>query len=398
MHTMLLLSLSLLVSVAFSQLATDCVALPKNADLLAAGPQSTLPDPFLMFNGDRVTRKSQWNCRRQELMEIFQRTVYGKVPGPPEALTTRLNGTDLVIDITHGEESISFSVNITLPRIGIPPYPAIIAFGGMTIPVPDDVAVIIYKNDEIARIASSYNSGKFYTLYGTEFDAGLMAASAWGLSRVIDALELTPEAAIDARRLATTGCSRNARAVLLAGAFDERLALTISQEAGVGGDACWRIAEWEKQQERFSICDTQCDEPPDGLGRAFGNFSRDPDSLPVDQHELAGLIAPRALLVLQAEADWLRPRASFACMVGARRVWDALNVSDHMAVSMAGGHGHCVFPERQRTLLDAYIRKFLVRSDEPSGDTDLLEGLGDSSTRPVNILEWVQWETPSLED
>lgn len=67
-------------------------------------------------------------------------------------------------------------------------------------------------------------------------------AWAWAVSRIVDALETLPEAGINPRKLAVTGCSRNGKGALVAGAFDQRIALTIPQESGSGGDACWRTS------------------------------------------------------------------------------------------------------------------------------------------------------------
>ena len=65
-----------------------------------------------------------------------------------------------------------------------------------------------------------------------------MTAWVWGVSRIIDALEQTPEAKINFNKLAVTGCSRDGKGALMAGAFEPRFALTIPQESGSGGDTC----------------------------------------------------------------------------------------------------------------------------------------------------------------
>ena len=65
-----------------------------------------------------------------------------------------------------------------------------------------------------------------------------MTAWVWGVSRIIDALELSPRANINLNKLAVTGCSRDGKGALMAGAFETRIALTIPQESGSGGDTC----------------------------------------------------------------------------------------------------------------------------------------------------------------
>jgi cephalosporin-C deacetylase-like acetyl esterase len=136
-------------------------------------------------------------------------------------------------------------VSITYPSSGKGPYPAIIAYGGASIPIPTGVAVITFNNDDIAAQINtgSRGQGKFYTLYGSNHSAGAVMAWTWGLSRIVDALEMTPSANINPKRLGVTGCSRNGRGALAAGAFEERIALTIPQESGPGGSGCWRLAQ-----------------------------------------------------------------------------------------------------------------------------------------------------------
>ena len=107
------------------------------------------------------------------------------------------------------------------------------------------VATISFPNDTVAQQmnGSSRGKGVFYDLYGSDHTAGAMIAWAWGVSRLIDALEQTPAAQIDPTRLGVTGCSRNGKGALIVGAFDDRIALTIPQESGSGGAASWRVSD-----------------------------------------------------------------------------------------------------------------------------------------------------------
>jgi hypothetical protein len=80
--------------------------------------------------------------------------------------------------------------------------------------------------------------GYFYTIYGSGNSASSMTAWTWAVSRIIDALETTPGANINTKKIGVTGCSRNGKGALMIGAFETRIALTIPQESGSGGDAC----------------------------------------------------------------------------------------------------------------------------------------------------------------
>jgi cephalosporin-C deacetylase-like acetyl esterase len=71
-----------------------------------------------------------------------------------------------------------------------------------------------------------------------------MVAWAFGVSRILDVLETLPGANINTKKIAVTGCSRNGKGALVAGALDSRIALTIPQESGSGGTACWRLSDY----------------------------------------------------------------------------------------------------------------------------------------------------------
>src|SRR6185503_15541964 len=138
------------------------------------------------------------------------------------------------------------------PTTGVAPYPAIIGVGASSLNnsvlSSRGVAVINFPNNELAQQInqSSRGVGKFYELYGSGHSAGSLMAWAWGVSRLIDALEKTPAANIDPTRLGVTGCSRNGKGALTVGAFDERIKLTIPQESGSGGAASWRVSDAQR--------------------------------------------------------------------------------------------------------------------------------------------------------
>ena len=387
-----------------------CPAVPANFSLPPVPVPDTinrrqLPDPFLGVAGKRISKRGEWGCRRSEISQLAQIYEYGQLPGKPPIFAASLtnttgNQTDLVINAGIDNTTISFSARISYPTIGRAPYPAIIVFGAATIPLPPDLAVITFMPEDLGQqTAVSFppgHRGKFYTLYGTTHSAGLTAAYTWGVSRIIDALQERAESGIDAQRIGITGCSRYARVALAASAFDERIVLTIAQEGGEGADACWRLYDDDKGGR--DICySVQCpaQENDDGQGAMFKQYVNKPWELPFDQHSVAAMIAPRALLVLQNSIDWLLPRASFGCMVAAHKVWEALGSPERMAVLQSRGHPHCQPPDEQKEMVAAYVDRFLTLSGDAwklGNKTDVVKS---ESTTPSP--SW-NWDVPALSD
>lgn len=207
-----------------------------------------LPDPFTSANGTKITTKAQWPCRAQEISQLFQKYELGTLPPAPSSVTATFSGGSIKVTVTDGGKSISFSAKISTPSGGKAPYPAIIGIGGASIPSQAGVASITFDNDGMAaqQSKSSHGTGLFFNLYGSSATAGATTAWAWGVSRLIDALEMTPSANIDTKKLGVTGCSRNGKGAFIVGALEPRIALTIPQESGSGGAACWRISDAQK--------------------------------------------------------------------------------------------------------------------------------------------------------
>lgn len=188
-----------------------------------------------------------------------------------------------------------------------------------------------------------------------------MMAWAWGVSRILDALEITNSTKINTQKVGLTGCSRDGKGALVAGAFEERIALTIPQESGSGGDACWRLSDAE--QAAANLVQTLAEIVTENMWFSieFEQFVNKTEFLPFDHHMLAGLIAPRGLLAIGNTAyEWLSPASSYGCMVTAQKIYEALGVPDNMGFFQDGNHSHCQFPAEQRPGLTAFINKFLL--------------------------------------
>jgi hypothetical protein len=315
------------------------------------------------------------------------------LPPKPSSVTASFSGTTLTINVSQGGKSISFTASITFPTTGTKPYPAIIGFIGGSIPIPAGVALINFNNDDIAAEVSASASrgvGKFYTLYGSTATAGAMTAWAWGVSRIIDALEITPGANINPAKIGVTGCSRDGKGAMVAGALEPRIVLTIPQESGSGGSACWRISG------AALAAGANIQTAPEIVGEdpwfstAFNTYCKQVNNLPFDHHMLAGLVAPRGMLVIENNIDWLGPQSTYPCMKAASLIWQALGASDNFGYSETTPHSHCAFPSSQTAVLNAFINKFLL------GQSTSTSGIMQTDQTSVNPASWINWSVPTL--
>ncbi|KAG6841068.1 carbohydrate-binding module 1 [Blastosporella zonata] len=369
-----------------------CTPLAKSISLTS---NAKLPDPFKFVSGTRAATKADWECRREEISQLFQTYELGTLPPKPQTVGATYSGNTLTINVAEAGKSISFTVTISTPSGATAPYPALIAYGGLSIPTPSGVAIITYNNDDMAAQVdtTSRGKGKFYTIYGASHNASAMTAWAWGVSRIIDALEITPSTNINLQRIGVTGCSRNGKGALVAGAFDQRIALTIPQESGSGGAGCWRISD----DTLASGITTQTASEIVGenvwFSLLFNPYATQVDVLPFDHHMLSALIAPRALLIIDNTGiDWLGPRSVWGCQKTANSVWRALGVADSMGVSQVGNHAHCAFPSSEQGDLDAFVNKFLKGQNT---NTNIIKTDGANNLGFVEA-NYIDWTVPTL--
>ncbi|KAK6953442.1 hypothetical protein Daesc_005746 [Daldinia eschscholtzii] len=352
-----------------------------------------LPDPFLLADGKRLATKDEWACKRAEIRDQIQRYELGPKPAKPTVSATASGGKINIVS-SEGGKSASFSVSIKLPSGGAAPYPAVIAFEGTSIPVPAGVATITFPNHEVAA-DDPRGKGKFYDLYGSSHSAGALIAWAWGVSRVVDALEqLGADATkIDAKRLAVTGCSRNGKGALIAGAFDDRIALVLPQEGGSGGPGCWRIVADIKKNGTKTEDATQIINGDSWFAKAFTTYAPDTTVLPYDHHMLMALVAPRGLLVIENSGiDYLGPISTYGCSVAARLVYESLGAKDAMGISQAShGNSHCQMPSSQNSEVAAFFNKFLL--GQSSVATDVVKTDGKFTWWAD---QWIGWTAPKL--
>ncbi|KAK4462861.1 putative carbohydrate esterase family 15 protein [Cladorrhinum samala] len=390
MHHSLLIPI--LALAAGTSLAQTCGTVP-NSYAYANGSPIKLPDPFTFLNGTKVVTKADWACRQDEISSIFQRYELGPLPAV-ESVSATFASNKLSITVTAaGGKTLSFSATVKLPS-GSGPFPALIALGGVSIPVPSNVAVITYNNEEIAA-TDPRGKGKFFDLYGKSQTTGGLLAWAWGVSRIVDALEKLGPATtkINPARLAVTGCSRNGKGALMAGAFDKRIRLTLPQEAGSGGMGCWRIVGEMKKNGTKVEDAAQIVNGDQWFATSFTQYVNDLGKLPYDHHMLAGLVAPRPLLVIENSGiDYLGPISTYGCSTAGRLIYSALGEKEAMGLTqVAHGSSHCQLPSSQNADVAAFFDKYLL--DKAGVNTDIFK---TDKTYNFQLSRWVDWTAPTL--
>jgi hypothetical protein len=391
--------LTLLIAIAHAQGAdsSGCIipAMPSYSSLTT---NAKLPDPFTFMNGTQITGKNinLWPCRRAEIAVLAQEFEFGyKQNTTYSATTASFSSNSLTVTVTDSGKTISFVCSISYPSAGTAPYPAMIGCGfsslNNTALSNMGVAVINFPSDDIAQEndATSRGIGKFYTLYGSNHSAGALMAWAWGVDRLIDAIEKTPSANIDPKRLGITGCSRWGKGSLVCGAFDERIILTIPEESGSGGAASWRASDymWANNQNTQTLNEITGENV--WFRKNFSQFNSTANKLLFGHHSIIGLIAPRACLIIENDILWLGPYSTWNCANAAHLIWEGLHIPDKMGFSQSIAHDHCSFPSSEQPDVNTYVQKFLVGNG--TANTNIMKS---DPGYTYDESMWIDWFIP----
>jgi hypothetical protein len=308
-----------------------------------------LPDPLETRSG-RVRTTQAWKARRAEILDLFRTHVYGRTPARPRQLAfeiieetaSAMNGAAtlkrVAVKTTHEGRGHRFDLTIFLPNAPRGPVPVFLLLNNRAVTLTDPTRAeqsgfwpaetLVARGYGVASLQvgdlapddnAKFREGVIRLFEGTtdgarppDAWAGL-AAWAWGASRALD--YFGTDRRIDATRVAVVGHSRGGKAALWAGAEDERFAMVISNESGEGGAALSRRNFGEtvaRITESF----------PRWFATNYRTFAGREASLPVDQHMLLALIAPRALYVTSADEDlWSDPKGEFLSLVHASPVY-----------------------------------------------------------------------------
>lgn len=350
---------------------------------------ANFPDPFTMMDGTKITTKAQWKCRAEEIGAMLEKYVMGDKMRKP-TVTATMSGTKMAIVITAGGKSVTLNVTVTKPS-GTGPFPAIIGYGGGNIGGGTSglaVATINYDNMGVASEGSGRGKGLYYDLYGSSATAGELMAWAWGTSRIIDAIAANPSFGLDAKHIAVTGCSRNGKGAVIAGAMDRRIKLTIPQESGSGGVSAWRLIPVNSASQPISSTASE----QSWLRADFPNtFNSAPGKLPFDNHEMIAMVIPNAMLILDNSIAWLGPNNGYGSAVAAKEIFTAMGVPEALTYSSVGEHGHCALPTTQNHWVKSYVQKYLLGG---AGEAPNIEA---PSAYTFDKAKYVTWTTPTLQ-
>jgi len=354
-------------------------------------PQYSLPDPLVLNDGRPVADVATWQQKRRgEILDLFEQYVYGKAPGKPNGVSVErravvrdaLNGVairkEVRIHLAPAGKGPKIDLLIYLPKKGAGPCPIFLGLnfdGNHTVHpdpgiTPSDVQQLGNQQpgtptaQAVAKARGANSSrwpiekilargyGVATAWYGdiepdmggglrfgvrqlylkdgeTELadnEWGAIGAWAWGLSRIMDYLET--DHAIAARQVALFGHSRLGKTALWAGAQDERFALVISNDSGCGGASLAR-RQFGETPARITTAF------PHWFCKNYRKYAFHVGDLPVDQHMLMALVAPRPLYVASAEDDhWADPHGEFLSTRGADPVYRLLRTTGLPATDM----------------------------------------------------------------
>ncbi|MDO5435048.1 MAG: hypothetical protein Q4G19_01615 [Clostridia bacterium] len=391
------------------------VCVPAHAENVLSPEDLPRPEGFpplmKLANGSPVESAEDWQLRRAELLELYSRWMYGRMPDPASETVTweiapheTLPGQKLTVHVAAGNAAVSFSVIVSLPDGsaadgGRPCYLEYgFSWGGGEF-IPDNCryaasrgyAGITYFPTAVAS-DNDRHSGAFYELYPFDEDAGdfpgVLAAWAWGVSRVIDALEngAGETLGIDPAKCIVAGVSRYGKSAAVAGAYDPRIRVTVPSCSGAGGVAVYRTDNHGKEYDLSSLggssrwINDSINEPLSNLQGGEGywfceNFRKiaDAGSIPVEQYMLCALAAApdRHLIVVTGitSEGWNNTEGQCLAWIGSQPVWDLLGCGEQNNM-IIHRDGHAILNSDMEMILD-YCDVRLLGKEPAEVKTDL---------------------------
>ncbi len=345
-----------------------------NYDEAKANPYPQLPNPLLSDKKKKITKPAQWwQLRRPEIIEHFDREIYGRMPNITPAVRWEVTATANEIEaeipvikktlLGHVDNTaypqIKVDIQLTLvtPANAKAKAPVVMELGFTNFPRRDTTwqKLILEKGWGYAILAPTSiqpdnGAGLTQGIIGLvnkgqprAIDAwGALRAWAWGSSRALDYFATDP--AVDATRVGLEGHSRYGKAAVVAMAYDQRFSVAFLSSSGAGGVKLHRRFYGE-QVENLAA--------PNEYHWMAGNYlqyagPKTAADLPVDSHELIALCAPRPVFISSGDKGdaWVDAKGMFLAGVGAEPVYRLLGKK---------GLGTADFPPLETALTDGDI-------------------------------------------
>ena len=375
-----------------------------------AVPRGSLPELMRLSDGTPVKTPEQWERRRQEIMSLYETTMYGRMPdSAQETVSGRISAGEepqvrnLEVTVCRNERAVSFPVRVTLPEkpaAGLACFLEYCPFSWFGKPLisPNSklaaargYAAIQYDPLSVASDDDSCR-GAYYELYPSdpshERQDGVLLAWAWGAGRILDALEAGAgaELGIDPGKCMVAGVSRYGKSAAVAGAYDRRFRVTIPSCSGAGGVAVYRTNNHGKTYDLSSLggpaawVNESGNEPFENLTGGEGYWfcpafrrMKNAEELPVDQHMLCALAAgkDRHLIVVTGimSEGWNNTEGQCLAWLASQPVWNLLGAGgqNQMIIHL---DGHAILPSDLDMILD-YCDVHLFGKDRKAVGTDL---------------------------
>jgi hypothetical protein len=311
-------------------------------------PEYVLPNVLKTNAGKIVRTKKDWEqSRRGEILTLFEDNIYGEMPKSYDSIRYSIVNEDkasmeskshlkeVVIEVFNLGKSVKINLVLFTPNNVARPVPVFVLinnrgkdtmdpariaksdFWPAELVVDAGYAIAAFHVDDLAPDNKDHFKEGVLQLYPEQIEAdnGMRAigAWAWGASRVMDYFETN--LLIDKEKVVLVGHSRGGKASLWAAAQDERFAICVTNCSGNTGAALAR----RQFGERISVINTTF---PHWFNNNYKRFNTREDQLPVDQHMLISLIAPRPIYATNASEDlWADPKGSFLSLKHAEPVF-----------------------------------------------------------------------------
>jgi dienelactone hydrolase len=380
---MLLLNLPSVPS--FDQWMLRTRELPPDFDALPR--HNGLPDPLTFLDGKPVKTAADWKARREEILRLYQKYVWGTVPphapldhadvqdSPGAAYRTR---TGTLYAGPGGKGTIRFTLQI--PN-GTGPFPVVMgpslvgglgggaraggmrgatgpaagtapaAGGAARGPTAGGTAGTILDHGYIVASFSANDAGDDSANLGALYpdaDFGTLPRRGWAASVVVDYLLTLPE--VDPKHIAITGYSRDGKSSTIGAALDERIAAVIAGSPGVGGILPFRLASEINQAESIQSTTLMF---PDWFPPRLRYFAGREDRLPVDGNLLLAAIAPRPFFLVAGQNDEVsNDYGDEQSFHSAQKAYDLLGAGDKLGILRVPGYHGANDWEQAMTFLD----------------------------------------------